>query len=133
MDPIAIDQISNFRCQNFDATQIGVKDLFDTQPTPFLPHCIVIMLRAVSGFVSVPTISLGTNAPNYDNVLAASPMAALDVAGECFRLPVGTQIGTTGIYRLNAPGSSVSLKANVTVPAVATQYVVEVIVEGGYV
>jgi hypothetical protein len=91
------------------------------------------MLRGVSGFTSVPTLSVGTNAPDYNNVLPAVSTAGLDAEGEYFRIPVGTAVGTGGVFRGMAPVSSASLKAQVTVAAVATQYDIEVQVVGAYV
>ena len=133
MDPISKDQVTLFRTQNFSGKVAGVHDLMDTDPTPFMPINMIVMLRAVSGFVSVPTVSIGTNAPDYNNILPASALTGLDAIGEYFRLALGTQIGTTGTYRGMSPSSSVAIKANVTSAAVATTYDVEVQIVGAYV
>jgi hypothetical protein len=121
------------RCTNFSAKNTGVQDLLDTAPTPFMPMFLIVMLRAVSGFTSVPTISIGTNAPNYNNIVPATALTALDAVGEYFRVPIGTAVGTGGVFRGMAPESSVSVKANVTVAAVATTYDIEVQIVGAYV
>lgn len=122
-----------FRTPTFDAKVTGVKDLFDTMQTPFMPFFMVLHLRGVTGFTSVPTVSVGTNAPTYNNVLAATALTGLDAEGEYIRLPIGTELGSSGAFRGIAPGSSVSLKANVTVAAVATTYDLEVCIVGAYV
>jgi hypothetical protein len=120
-----------FRCPVFSAKAQGTFDLLTTDSTPFLPFFIVVILRRVAGFVSVPTISIGTNGPAFDNVIAATPMTGLDVAREYFRVPIGTPVGTNGVFRGIAPGESVDLKAKVTVGAQADVYDVEVVVVGG--
>lgn len=131
-EAVSKDPILCLRTVGFSAKATGVKDLLDTDPTPFMPIFIIVHLRAVSGFTSVPTLSIGTNSPNYDNVIPTSAMTGLDAVGEYFRVPVGTSLAG-GVFRGIAPSASVSLKANVTVAAVATTYDVEVEVVGAYV
>ena len=121
------------RTSPINAKNTGVCDLFDTDPTPFMPLFLIVMLRGVSGFTSVPTISIGTNATDYNNILPATALTGLDSVGEYFRVPVGTAVGTGGVFRGMSPVSSVSLKAKVTVAAVATVYDIEVQVVGAYV
>lgn len=89
------------------------------------------MLRGVSGFTSVPTLSIGTNV-NADNILPARALTGCDVTGEYIRIELGTSV-TTGVWRGMSASDSVTLKAKVTVAAVATQYEIEVQVVGAYV
>lgn len=131
-DPLARLPVELMRCTNFSAKVTGVYDLVDTDPTPFMPFFIIVMLRNVVGFTSVPTLSIGTNGPNYNNVLPATALTGVDVNGEYYRIPVGTSLAG-GVFRGMSPGDSVSLKANVTVGAVATAYDIEVQIVGAYV
>jgi hypothetical protein len=127
------DAVTLERCPTFSATQQGTFDLLTTDPTPFMPMFFIVMLRGVAGFTSVPTVSFGTNATAYDNIIPATALAALDVVGEYFRVPIGTVVGTGGVFRGMAPLASVAVKAKVTVAAVASQYDIEVQIVGAYV
>jgi hypothetical protein len=120
------------RCSVISGLSTGAILLIETESTPLMPIFVVVYLRAVAGLTSVPTMSIGTNAPNYDNVIPAAVLAGLDVQGEYFRIPVGTALAG-GVFRGMSPSSSVKLYANVTVAAVATTYDTEVQVIGAYV
>lgn len=131
MDPIGQEPVQLLRCQNFDAKVTGVKDLFDLKPTPMLCDAIWILLRDAANVTQVPTMSIGTNAPNYDNVCPAGALTGLDVPGEWFRIPVGTAVGTAGVRRGLSSSAGASVKANVTQAAQADVYIVEVIPQAG--
>ena len=130
-EAIAKLPVELYRCTNVSATATGEHELFTTDPTPFMPMFIIVMLRQVSGFTSVPTISIGTN-ETANNILPATAMAGLDTQGEYARLPLGTALAN-GVFRGMSASDSVTLKAKVTVAAVATQYEIEVQVVGAYV
>ena len=131
--PISRDPVTLMRTNAINAKQTGVYDLLDTDPTPFMPLFLIVMLRGVAGFTSAPTISIGTNATDYNNILPATALTGLDAEGEYFRVPVGTAVGTAGVFRGMAPVSSVALKAKIPVAAAATVYDIEVQIVGAYV
>lgn len=115
----------------FSATVTGEHVIFDTLPTPFMPIFLIVMLRQVAGFTSVPTISIGTNEA-VNNILPATAMTGLDANGEYARLPLGTALAN-GVFRGMSSSSSVTIKAKVTVAAVASAYDIELQVVGAYV
>lgn len=91
----------------------------------FLPSMVRIGVAALTGFISAPTVSLGSNSPNYDNVLPATAL--------------GGAIGLTSLLALRNQAlvntfvlnSDRYLFANVTVAANATTYALHIQVEGG--
>lgn len=47
----------------------------------FEPLLIQIEVESATGIISVPAMSIGTNAPNYNNILTAMTLTGLSVAG----------------------------------------------------
>lgn len=92
----------------------------------FLPLGMQIGLSKVSGITTPPTVSIGTNSPNYDNIIAAvvSPLVAL---ADLRNILVGTSANTKAIL------ADTWIYLNVRVAAVATQYTVAVRELGQYI
>lgn len=89
----------------------------------FLPQFWRLFIRLAQGVTQVPTISMGTNGPNYDNLLAATALTNWSVG----------QIQNTFLSgRQNAVLAPTPIYINVTVAAVATQYVIGGQFEGDY-
>lgn len=72
-------------------------------------------LVQLSGLVTPPSISIGTNGPNYDNIMAITALTGLTQGN----LAPG---GTKNQYPWLAAGAQVFL--NITTPANAAQYIV---------
>lgn len=53
----------------------------------FLPTQVVIGAQAPNAITTVPTVSIGTNGPNYNNVVAATSLTGL-VGGSAIVLPL---------------------------------------------
>lgn len=47
----------------------------------FEPLLLQLEVASATGVVSVPTITIGTNAPNYNNILNTTPLTGLSTAG----------------------------------------------------
>lgn len=90
----------------------------------FVPMYAQVITDTVSGLVSVATISLGTNATDYNNVVAASAMTGLTSAN--LFMPITIASGASSI----AHGTDLYVK--VTVAAVGTTYKFRVILWGYY-
>lgn len=100
-----------------DCTSIGDVEIIYLNQR-FVCMDMTIELNLVSGLVSCPTISVGTNSINYDNVL--SPL-----------LLTQTNVNDISIHRIpiSLDGSS-SLKVNITNAANATEYQIKVLITG---
>lgn len=103
---------------------VGTSTLIFTPTTIFTPTMISLQLQSTTGFVTVASVSIGTNGASYNNILAISPMTAVISATNLLNFSLISLISTvaagTGIY------------VNVTTPAVATTYVMKVIIMGVY-
>lgn len=102
-----------------DCTKVGVFPLVKilTANNIFLPIGIQIGLVQISGLTTPPTISIGTNSPNYDNIVGQvqSPLTTL---ADLRNILVGTTSNTKAII------NDTWIYLNVRIAAVATQYVV---------
>lgn len=120
-----------FRCATVDGKVAATHDLFTTSPTPFLPMFIIVLLRQVAGFVSAPTISIGTNEA-ANNIISNRAIGAVDTQMEYLRIPLGTELAG-GLFRGMASESSMTLKLKIETPANATTYMLETEVIGAYI
>lgn len=77
---------------------------------------IVVYVEAVSGYVSPATISIGSNASTYNNIMTATSLVGLDTVGESYIyfLPSATVFASTA--------AASDIYVNVTVAATATTY-----------
>lgn len=113
-----------YKARNIDGTSTGTTNLFTTQVVNFRSMQLVIDLTSVSNFVTPPTISVGTNAGNYDNILPATILTGLS-AGSTHIL-----IQIEGIMPDIA--QSTSVKLNISIAAVASTYTVDATIFGFY-
>lgn len=87
----------------------------------FIPMFARVRLTSVAGFVSAPTISIGTNASAYDSIQPAIALTGLDTADEVYALSFGTIV----------PAATADVYLNVTVAAFGS-YTVSVDIFGYY-
>lgn len=108
------------RCTTAGAKVIG---LVGQNNRAFLPQFWRLFVRLAQGVTQIPTISMGTNSPNYDNLLTATALTNWSTGQMQNTFLSGKQnavLVPTGIY------------INVTVAAVATNYIVGGQFEGDY-
>ena len=116
--PLEISSDSPVNLKSTGATLIGrnpdnVKRLFVDE--------IIIYINNASGLVTPPTLSIGTNASNYNNILPATLMTASASGEYTLKIPVGT------VVPINA---NTDVFVNVTNGAVGTTYSGRFAVEG---
>ncbi len=107
--------------RQFSALTTGPK-LIDMVGDPnlyFFPERYRIVVVAASGVVTPPTISMGTNAPNYNNV---APNTALGSVG----LQAAADMRNVALTLTRVVLARLPVYANVVVAAVATQFVLRV-------
>lgn len=108
-----------------DATVVASTMLFTTVAGfTFLPTSIIVSANNVSGVISQPTLSIGTNALTYDNIFIASP-TDLTITGTMDLFFTGSGSATV------APLTPIFI--NISVGAVATNYLINVVVGGVYI
>jgi hypothetical protein len=123
--PLAVYAVSNI-----DGTVLnGTTKIFTTDASSgrFYPTSIVCECVSTSGFVVVPSVSIGTNSASYNNVLAITVLTGSGAAN----LYVGST--PTGIIAGGGSipaGTDVVLK--VTTAATATTFVIKAIIMGFY-
>jgi hypothetical protein len=88
----------------------------------FIPSKIHFVCKTVTGFVSAPTVSVGTNSPNFNNIVTAAALTGLSTID--LVLP-GILAGLPVIVRIND-----TIKARVSIVGVATTLTFDVFVEG---
>ncbi len=107
-----------------DFTTTGVKDIGIQNSTGYFSAFLLqIMCTEIAGFGSNPTVSVGTNAPDYDNIYSELP----------FDFFAGNLTNKfQNIEYSNGPSiaQGAAVKANVTVAAVATTYLANIILGG---
>lgn len=119
---------TNSRVQVFSLTGIDGKTttstLIFTPTSTFTPSQVFFELTSVSGFVSVSSISIGTNSASYDNILPISVLAGMSGLNNVLLLSISSVISSvsanTGIY------------INVTAGAIATTYTIKCSIMGFY-
>lgn len=93
----------------------------------FVPTVINMELTTVSGFVSAPSVSIGTNSTDYNNLLSITSLSFVDTANEFVVYNIEDVVASpfsiaasTGIY------------LKVTTAAVGTTYTMRATVLGFY-
>jgi hypothetical protein len=99
-----------------DGKTAGAVDLFTTVKA-IHPLAIRTKLTVVSGLVSVCTLSIGTNAATYNNLILAVALTGLTTVGSYLQLTPVSPV-------LVIPAGTL-VRANVTVVAVGTTYTLE--------
>ena len=112
---------------NLDGTTAAATSLFTTENAGqrFYPTAAYVTLRSVSGFVTVATISLGTNAATYTNIVAAGALTGLSAANQYEPLTL-----VSGVVSSVAPNTAIF--CNVSIGAVATTYKLDLDLVGFY-
>lgn len=87
----------------------------------FVPFWAGVSIETIAGLTTPPTLSIGTNANAYDNMVAATPLTGL-LQGRVAPVPFRSQypILTSGL----------SIYVNITQAAVATTYTITMTVLG---
>ena len=102
------------------ATKIGTTDANNR----FMPLFGCIILTSISGFTSVPRISVGTNSPNYDNGIGNTTLISLNQANAFLR---------TDFPNLNKTvPAGTDVYVNVVTATVATTYISTITILGFY-
>ena len=103
---------------------VGSSTLLFTLTSRFTPTSLTLELTSVSGFISVATLSLGTNGASYNNIIAAAAMTGVVAANNLLTFPISALVSSvaagTGVY------------VNVTVVAVSTTYIIKATITGFY-
>lgn len=102
------------------STKIGTTD----SGMRFVPIFINIEVTALSGFVTVASISVGTNATNYNDILAITPLTGLTSANTVLQLDANAL--------LKSVPSATDIFVKITTGAVASSYTLRVSVLGFY-
>lgn len=104
----------------------GVQGLFKTGNQYFIYTNVIVCAELCTGVTGDPAFSVGTNGPNYDNLLTGTPFVGLGTTGNA------EQFGGTFnlIFNSIPPGTNVAI--NVTAAGVGTVYNVQVILAGIY-
>lgn len=105
----------------YNDTNVNLKNtgatLLFTQPntqSSYFPFRIRVFSGNVSGITGAPTISIGTNASSYNNILAATALTGLTTAG--------TYIDYAPTYPLAPIAFNTSVFVNVTIGATGTTF-----------
>lgn len=124
---LAIDLFPRAMAATTLATSTGVTVLGTSNVTGkvFVPTHAVFRCTVLTSFVSAATISIGTNAASFNNILAATLLTGLDGVGETFIVPL------TGLCIAVANGNQPT--ANVTIAASAGSMQVQVALVGYYI
>jgi hypothetical protein len=120
----ATSPLGKFSCTTTGARLIAHIPASSTRA--FLPTLIRIGVVTTTGFVAAPTVSLGSNSPNYNNVLVATSL------GGAIGLTSSLALRNQALVNTNVLTSDIFLYANVSVAANATTYVLRVVVDGDY-
>lgn len=114
----------SYKVRDIDGTRTGSTSLFRTQANNFRTMQLVIDLIGVAAFNAVPTISIGTNANAYDNIMAAKPLTGLS-SGSTHML-----VQLSGIMP-DFPVST-NVRLNISAAAAASTYTINATIYGFY-
>jgi hypothetical protein len=104
----------------------GDQQLFKSGPKYFIYTNIIVIAELCSGVSGDPAFSVGTNSPNYDNLISGTTYTGLGTTGkvEIFNAPDAT------IFSSLAPSTDVFI--NVTAAATGSTYDVQIVLLGFY-
>lgn len=114
--------IKRYTKKNINATVNAATLLFTTENDGkrFIITNIIIETTSISGFISVATLSIGTNASVYTNIVATTATAS-----------VINNNTNNGVITSSVAANS-DVYVNITIPAVATTNLIRVDVIGYY-
>lgn len=102
----------------------GVQTLFTTTGR-FYPMSLMFELTSVSAFVAVATISFGSNAGSFNNILAASALTGVSTVNNILSFNLDLSV-------VSSIAASTNVGINVTVGATASTYIGKFIITGVY-
>jgi hypothetical protein len=111
---------------NMDGKTIDNYVFFQTEDSQgnFYPTDLIFTLEAISGLITPPSVSVGTNPSNYNNIVSATTLTGLASPGETYTVSLNTVVGST------PPTTQVYVR--VSVAAVATTYLFRAHFTGHY-
>jgi hypothetical protein len=77
-----------YKSNLIDATVVGSAFLFKNFPLVFGPIKILVYCKTASQITIPPTISVGTNAQDYDNIIPATVLTGLVETDQTFEIEV---------------------------------------------
>jgi len=111
---------------NLNLTTTGVKDIgTQTGSGVFSTWFIQMLCPEITDFVSAPVVSIGTNAPYYNNIYSPLPFDADIFSSDGENIFQNIEISNGNAI---APGAAI--KANVTIAAVASVYTANISLSG---
>lgn len=117
--------LRSYTLEGVDGTSLASTPIFTTENgRRFRVLSTIFELTNTSGFVSVATCSIGTNAVTYNNILAVTALTAVSTAN------AGLQQNILTVVDSIAPSTEV--RVNISVAAVATTYFLKVTLIGYY-
>ncbi len=125
-EPFGFSGHRTYRFSTIDGTSQGNTVILTTRSDlgRFYVTRVIVRLISTTGFVSVPTVQMGTNSPGFNNIVPAAVITGLSTNNLYFPLTLG------------ATPASVAAGANLTfrvaVAAVATTFDIGIAVEGIY-
>jgi len=102
----------------------GSTKVFTPSVGNFFTTGVSFSLTSVSGLVVAPTVTVGTNASSYDDILPVSALTLLTTVNNYLYIPITTQ------SKMASSGTDIFVK--VTIGAIATTYTLSVSLSGFY-
>lgn len=114
---------SVYKSPNLNAKNTGSIFLFNNLPFSFGATKIMFHCLTADSITVPPTISVGTNAPDYDNIFAAQQLPGLTAEKEYMSFPLDNQL-------LNDIPANTPIYANISQAAQGTAQTITINVEG---
>lgn len=119
-----IDRVSIFQVQNVDGKTIGNTSMFDSVSTGWYFLWASFWSNNAGGVVTPPTVSIGTNSPNFNDIMPAASLTGLTGSNLTLTIP----IITAAIRSPFAAGTTITLR--VSVAATATSFNFDTVLVG---
>lgn len=114
------------RIRNLDLTQAGTTIIFTPSFSGgvfFYSTDVIVQCTAINGLNNVASISIGTNDPLYNNIVAITPLTGLNSINTFIRIPITLCVPV---------GRDTGIFVNVTSPSVGTSQIATIFLEGFY-
>jgi hypothetical protein len=106
------------------ATQTGPVAIDTNDASFFRPVHIIVDLNTVSGLGTPPTISIGTNAASYNNILGLTALTSLTLNSSTLQFSLSGAVASVAQNDV--------INVNISIGAIATTYTINVLVIGFY-
>lgn len=117
--------LRSYTLQGVDGTSLASTPIFTSENgRRFRVLSTIFELTNTSGFISVATCSIGTNAVTYNNILAATALTGVSAVN------AGLQQNILTVTDSIAPSTEV--RVNIGVVAIAATYLLKVTIVGYY-